>query len=70
MHILSQQISTAVAFAMFDRIAAATSVRHAVRNTWDLPDVPTIEEVRRRGVDWSPYRTYAAALLWGSLSRT
>ena len=157
-HILSQQISTAVAFAMFDRIAAATGgvpdptataalgvdrlrsfglsgakaryidalarmqldgsldidgldalddagvvaaltaapgigpwtadmflidqlhrpdvlpagdlgIRHAVRNAWELSQVPSIDDVRRRGAEWSPYRTYAAALLWGSLSR-
>jgi DNA-3-methyladenine glycosylase II len=47
--------------------AGDLGIRQAVRTAWALPAVPRIEEVRERGERWSPYRTYAAALLWASL---
>jgi DNA-3-methyladenine glycosylase II len=33
-----------------------------------LAEVPTIDEARTRGETWAPFRTYAAALWWRSLS--
>ncbi len=48
--------------------AGDLGIRHAVRDAWDLADLPSVEEVRQRGIAWSPNRTYAAALLWASLS--
>src|SRR3954451_11308555 len=47
--------------------AGDLGIRQAVRAAWALPALPRIEEVRQRGERWSPYRTYAAALLWASL---
>jgi DNA-3-methyladenine glycosylase II len=47
--------------------AGDLGIRQAVRGAWALPALPRIEEVRQRGERWSPYRTYAAALLWASL---
>jgi 3-methyladenine DNA glycosylase/8-oxoguanine DNA glycosylase len=46
---------------------ADNGIRHAVQRLWHLDTVPSAGEVRRRGVVWSPYRSYAAALLWRSL---
>jgi 3-methyladenine DNA glycosylase/8-oxoguanine DNA glycosylase len=42
-------------------------LREAVRNRWQLDRLPTVGEVRTRALAWSPYRSYAAALLWRSL---
>lgn len=42
-------------------------VRRAVRDLWSLDRLPTVAEVRKRGAEWAPYRSYAAALLWRSL---
>lgn len=42
-------------------------IRIAVQRAFSLGDRPTIAEVERLGTTWSPYRTYAAALLWGLL---
>lgn len=50
--------------------AGDLGIRAAVRVLYSLPEVPSIDEVRRRGKAWSPYRSYAAALLWHSLSET
>ena len=47
--------------------AGDLGIRNAVRTGWRWPDPPRIEDVRRLGERWSPYRTYAAALLWASL---
>ena len=47
--------------------AGDIGVRHAVKQSWDLPEVPTIDEVREFGERWSPQRTCATALLWASL---
>ncbi|MEL4317482.1 hypothetical protein WJX64_00540 [Leifsonia sp. YIM 134122] len=48
--------------------AGDLGIRAAVRNLDSLPEVPSIDDVRARGEAWKPYRTYAAALLWRSLS--
>jgi DNA-3-methyladenine glycosylase II len=47
--------------------AGDLGIRKAVQQVWHLPDIPAIKEVRARGLAWSPYRTYAAILLWTSL---
>lgn len=47
--------------------AGDIGIRRAIQNAWHLNDVPGIEETRRRATAWTPYRTYAAALLWASL---
>ncbi len=48
--------------------SADVGLRVAVQRQWRLPDRPAAREVEERGRPWSPYRTYAAALLWASLS--
>jgi DNA-3-methyladenine glycosylase II len=47
--------------------AGDLGIRQAVRNVWGLAAVPSIKEVQARGRAWSPYRTYAAILLWTAL---
>ncbi|MFJ2397970.1 DNA-3-methyladenine glycosylase family protein [Streptomyces sp. NPDC087843] len=42
-------------------------LRQAVQHQWRLGHLPTVGEVRTRGAAWSPYRSYASALLWRSL---
>ena len=44
--------------------AGDLGIRASVRRIYSLPEVPSIDQVRRLGEAWSPYRTYAAALLW------
>ncbi|MEV4263505.1 hypothetical protein [Kribbella sp. NPDC049584] len=46
--------------------AGDVGLRKAVQRAWSLADVPSIKQVEQRAVAWSPYRTYAAALLWRS----
>jgi DNA-3-methyladenine glycosylase II len=48
--------------------AGDLGIRTAVRAVYGLPQVPSIDDVRRLGEAWKPYRTYAAALLWRSLA--
>ncbi|MER5916995.1 hypothetical protein ABT124_43270 [Streptomyces sp. NPDC001982] len=48
--------------------AGDIGIRRAVQRAWQLDAVPGVEETRRRALPWSPYRTYAAALLWASLA--
>lgn len=48
--------------------AGDVGIRRAVERAWGLASVPTVEETRTRALPWSPYRTYAAALLWRSLA--
>jgi DNA-3-methyladenine glycosylase II len=43
-------------------------LRKGVQRAWDLAELPTPDRVRERAAVWSPYRTYAAALLWASLT--
>jgi DNA-3-methyladenine glycosylase II len=47
--------------------AGDLGIRHAVQALWGLPETPTIKAVEARGLAWSPYRTYAAMLLWTAL---
>jgi DNA-3-methyladenine glycosylase II len=47
--------------------AGDLGIRHAVRTSWSLPELPPAGDVQIRGRQWAPYRTYAAALLWSSL---
>ncbi|MFJ8613539.1 DNA-3-methyladenine glycosylase family protein [Streptomyces sp. NPDC093675] len=42
-------------------------IRRAVRARWSLTHLPTVGEVRKMSADWSPYRSFASALLWKSL---
>jgi DNA-3-methyladenine glycosylase II len=46
---------------------ADQGIRRAIQNLWSLDRPPTPARVRQRGRAWSPYRSYAAALLWRSL---
>jgi 3-methyladenine DNA glycosylase/8-oxoguanine DNA glycosylase len=68
LRIVGQQISTVVAFAIVDRLAAAIGGIPPPENAWQLEQVPSADETRGRGAAWAPHRTYAAALLWRSLS--
>jgi DNA-3-methyladenine glycosylase II len=47
--------------------AGDPGVRRAIRNCWRLDRLPSAREVRARGEGWTPWRSYAAALLWRSL---
>lgn len=42
-------------------------IRKAIGQLWQMDRPPPAGQVRRRGLAWSPYRSYAAALLWRSL---
>jgi 3-methyladenine DNA glycosylase/8-oxoguanine DNA glycosylase len=42
--------------------------RRAIANQWALATLPTPKEVQARGEAWAPYRSFAAALLWRSLT--
>jgi DNA-3-methyladenine glycosylase II len=42
-------------------------IRRAVANAWGIDPLPSPAAVARRGLAWSPYRSYAAALLWTSV---
>jgi 3-methyladenine DNA glycosylase/8-oxoguanine DNA glycosylase len=48
--------------------AGDLGIRQAVRRLWALDGLPSVQEVRAQAAAWSPYRTYAAALLWRSLT--
>jgi DNA-3-methyladenine glycosylase II len=47
--------------------AGDLGIRKAIQRVWHVPEIPTVQAVRARGLGWSPYRTYAAILLWTSL---
>lgn len=49
--------------------AGDVGLRKAVQSNWELSGVPTVKEVEYRAEGWSPYRSYAAALLWRSTLR-
>jgi DNA-3-methyladenine glycosylase II len=49
--------------------SADVGLREAVRRQYRLAERPSAQDVEVRGRPWSPYRTYAAALLWASLRR-
>jgi 3-methyladenine DNA glycosylase/8-oxoguanine DNA glycosylase len=48
--------------------AADLGVRRAVAAQWNLPELPSPGAVAARAAPWTPYRSYAAALLWRSLA--
>ena len=48
--------------------AGDIGVRRGIERAWGLPELPTIDAARSRGHAWAPYRSYATALLWRSLS--
>jgi DNA-3-methyladenine glycosylase II len=43
-------------------------IRRGIQKLWALESAPTIKETIARAAVWSPYRTYASALLWRSLA--
>ncbi|MDT5118213.1 MAG: DNA-3-methyladenine glycosylase [Mycobacterium sp.] len=43
-------------------------IRRAIAQQWRLPALPSAREVAARAAAWTPYRSYAAALLWRSLA--
>ena len=43
-------------------------IRRGIQKLWALESAPTINETIARAAAWSPYRTYASALLWRSLA--
>ncbi|SNY25923.1 DNA-3-methyladenine glycosylase family protein [Paractinoplanes atraurantiacus] len=47
--------------------AGDLGIRHAIQRAWEQPAVPSVDEAREFGARWSPFRSYAAALLWASL---
>ncbi len=47
--------------------AGDLGIRHAVREAFALDGLPVVEDVAALARRWSPWRTYAAALLWASL---
>lgn len=47
---------------------ADLGIRRAIAAQWRLEDLPSPSEVQARAAAWSPYRSYAAALLWRSLA--
>jgi DNA-3-methyladenine glycosylase II len=48
--------------------AGDVGIRHAVHLAYELPERPSEREVADRAAAWAPHRSYAAALLWGSLN--
>lgn len=46
--------------------AGDLGIRRAVEAAWELPALPAVGVVAERARGWSPYRSYAAALLWAS----
>jgi 3-methyladenine DNA glycosylase/8-oxoguanine DNA glycosylase len=47
--------------------AGDLGIRRAVQTQWHLGCLPASGDVRSRAAAWTPWRTYAAALLWRSL---
>jgi DNA-3-methyladenine glycosylase II len=48
--------------------ASDPGLAQAIATRWHLPATPTPAQVAERAAAWSPYRSYAAALLWRSLA--
>jgi 3-methyladenine DNA glycosylase/8-oxoguanine DNA glycosylase len=48
--------------------AADLGIRRAVRIQWELEADPSPKTARAMAAAWTPWRTYAAALLWRSLA--
>jgi len=47
--------------------AGDLGIRQGIRLAYGLSALPSIKQARERGLAWSPFRTYAAILLWNSL---
>ena len=43
-------------------------IRRGIQKLWALESAPTIKETIARAAAWSPYRSYASALLWRALA--
>jgi DNA-3-methyladenine glycosylase II len=48
--------------------AGDLGIRRAVQRHWHLHQLPSVAQVRILATSWSPCRTWAAALLWRSLT--
>jgi DNA-3-methyladenine glycosylase II len=48
--------------------AGDVGIRNAITDAWQLETSPTIKETQTLGARWTPYRSYASALLWRSLT--
>ena len=48
--------------------AGDVGIRRAIERAWRLDALPSVPATRQRAAAWSPNRTFAAALLWASLS--
>jgi DNA-3-methyladenine glycosylase II len=46
--------------------AGDVGIRNAIHRAYRLPQRPSEPDVAQRAMAWTPYRSYAAALLWGS----
>ena len=49
--------------------AGDLGIRHAVQQGYGWPHLPTVHDVDDFGTRWRPHRTFAAALLWRSVTR-
>jgi DNA-3-methyladenine glycosylase II len=45
-------------------------IRHAFRDVYGLPELPSVAEMEQIAEPWRPYRTLASELLWRSLNAT
>src|SRR3984885_5997967 len=48
--------------------AGDLGIRRAMAGQWQLQDLPIPSQVSHAAAKWAPYRSYAAALLWRSLT--
>ena len=48
--------------------AGDIGIRNAIHRAYRLPERPSESDVAARATAWAPYRSYAAALLWGALT--
>ena len=48
--------------------AGDVGIRHAVHRAYDLGERPSEPDVAALATAWAPYRSFASALLWASLS--
>lgn len=42
-------------------------LRRAIQKLYTLPEEPTLKQAEKISKKWSPYRTYACRILWGSI---
>ena len=45
-------------------------IRRAVERAYELPDLPSADELTKLAEPWRPYRSAACRLLWRSLSNS